>query len=700
MATGLSFEAADDIIKKMGLIEQVNIACINSPDSVTLSGSAACIAIISQEIRERNKFCRVLETGGRAYHSPMMKEVGALYENLLAPYLKSRGCPKTPYATMYSTVGYESKEALILDGSLATVGYWRDNLESPVQFSSAIQNLISGQDLHLIEIGPHSALKGPIHQILDQRPFPYTPTLVRNLSANLCIKRLAATLFSYGHKLNWEAINSLPQPTQRTVKHIPPYPWDYSNGQNWFESRAAIDMRNRPYPRHELLGSQQMAGNGIDWSWRNLLRLDEIPWVCDHKVDDQIVFPAAAYLTLAIEAVSQIQGLKAVCQKEYSSFMFQNVSFNAALVLTGDNTELHTIISFRKLSTRNVSSNFYDFSISSWKAKQTVVHCAGSIRALQPMATFEGTVAIQDTVGYRTWSMDRWYEKGRQEGLLFGPHLQSIVTLHADSNRVRSDSICATHIIPPRAGNTTTHYPLHPIVIDACLQAAILSAAAGNLRKFRPYLPVFISECRIQPALVAGRDGEEALIHVRSQTTGISALRADSTLRDLCGIPIIDLKGVRLSLYNGKLDKRSIDNTVHLQRHPIMHVHWKPDVNQLHAGTKKQLDEYIDAFASQIPADPVETDDEFQLSLGALLDLAGHKNPRMRVLDFEDENRHAAKYWRNLLDHGTAFPRYRSWNTGTFGEDGELVILGASTNFFDVLVHMVSKTCFPHAGRS
>ncbi|KAI2781059.1 hypothetical protein F4815DRAFT_498801 [Daldinia loculata] len=42
-------------------------------------------------------------------------------------------------------------------------------------------------------------------------------------------------------------------------------------------------MRNRKHLRHELLGTLALTGNGIDFTWRNLLRLSETPWLRDHK---------------------------------------------------------------------------------------------------------------------------------------------------------------------------------------------------------------------------------------------------------------------------------------------------------------------------------------------------------------------------------------------------------------------------------
>lgn len=691
MAAGLSYEESQTLINELALAEHVCVACVNSPLSVTLSGSRKHIDMLSEELGARTKFCRLLETGGRAYHSPSMKPVGELYQSLLDAFLAGNPKQKTIRALMFSTVDSNSYGPLILDHATEMTSYWRANMEKPVQFSSALASILSAQQHHLIELGPHSTLKGPIRQILAARSMasPYTPSLVRNQNSSACLKQLAGVLFCQGHTLDWRNINLVSICGQRMADKIPPYPWDYSNGLNWFESRAASEMRTRRHARHELLGSAQLTGNGIDWSWRNTLLVQEVPWLQDHKVENQIVFPAAAYLSMAIEAVSQIQELVEISSKDLS-FEFQNVCLNSALVLETephrDNTELHTTMGSRRISGRHTSSTYYDFSVSSWRLGHAVVHCSGSIRILSSVPK-NGLVNVLDKSGYRSWPMDRWYEQAAQEGLVFGPHLQSITSLRADRNRATTDAICTTNTKPPAFSNCTSCGFVHPIVLDACLQAGILSAAAGNPKDLHPYLPISIERCLIHASAFDG-PGSEAVIHVRSQKTGVSKLMAECTLQSLQSEPLIDFDGIKFSLYDEKLSKRAEDD-LHLQRHPVMRVQWKPDLSLTHSGVREQLDAHI----SQFLVDTIHVNDtprHQSVVIGALLDLLGHKNPQMRVLDFGAHDRPESQYYLEILDKGSAFPRYSSWDTLVLANEYHP---GTNTaeNSFDVFVCEVGE---------
>jgi len=354
MAAAISVKAATKLIHEKDLSREVCVACVNAPESVTLSGTQSSIELLTTEIKQQNKFTRLIRTNGRAYHSFVMKEVGEIYERLIESVLKAQPTQQSSSRKLYSTVGYHGDNLAIIAGrhSVANASYWRNNLEKPVQFHLALKTMITDKLLHLVEVGPHSVLKGPIQQIraqigLNDRSIPYSHTLERNMDANHRIKHLAGGLFLRGYRLNWRAINKITTRHQRIVQDLTHYPWDYSAGLVWEESRLNRETGNRKYPRHELLGSSQPGGPTNEWRWRNTLHLNEVPWLADHKLEAQIVFPAAAYFAMVAEAITQIALTGQADQLE--GFEFRNVSINTALVIaettaTAELTELHTTV--------------------------------------------------------------------------------------------------------------------------------------------------------------------------------------------------------------------------------------------------------------------------------------------------------------------------------------------------------------------
>ena len=237
---------------------------MSHPESVTLSGSSDAVNAIVSELQDQKRVVRKLETGGRAYHSHMMREIGQLYEDLLKPILShhhekskaeivaSHSIPAEE-VKMYSSVGHSPDSLVVMDSYRMSAAYWRRNLEQPVQFSAALASLAGdAKGIHLIEVGPHSALKGPCQQIrkaigLDEKSLSYSPTLVRKEDGSLCIKSLAGTLFTQGHTLKWENVNDIDSSSkQRKIRTLPDltrYPWDYSGGLLWSEPRPSTEMR-------------------------------------------------------------------------------------------------------------------------------------------------------------------------------------------------------------------------------------------------------------------------------------------------------------------------------------------------------------------------------------------------------------------------------------------------------------------------
>lgn len=555
MAAGLDAESAQSLIQDKGLQGQVRVACVNSPQSVTISGSLDGVEDLYGELQSRQKFARKLETGERAYHSHMMEEVGQLYEELLMPlfHKKDKTSPvhvNKEEVKMYSSVGHSPENAHIVDSQTLGPSYWRQNLEQPVQFSAALSSLAEDyKKTHLIEIGPHSALKGPIQQTrkamgLDEKSLPYSSTLVRKESASVQMVNLAGVLFTHGYALPWDKVNGLATGEKPKIDYtLAPYPWDYSGELLWSEPRVSVELRKRKRIRHELLGTVAPTGNGIDYTWRNILKPGEMPWIKDHKLEEQVVFPAAAYLAVAIEALSQIADIKEELQegRRDVGFELRNVNISTALNIpdendaSGKDLELHTTMSPRKISGASVSTDWHDFSISSlyWTSNIHTVHCTGSIRMTERKQDDWTTTKVHNAEGFDLWaSTAKWYSKWHEEGLCFGPQFQSVKTMRTDSARKRCDAIATAKIEPELVGGSYEYYPVHPITIDSALQAACLSGAAGHVAALRTWLPVFIAEAHIQPPTRAP-GGEESEIHVKSEAMGFSSKRIDGVSRTI-----------------------------------------------------------------------------------------------------------------------------------------------------------------------
>ncbi|PYH82415.1 hypothetical protein BO82DRAFT_401410 [Aspergillus uvarum CBS 121591] len=94
-------------------------------------------------------------------------------------------------------------------------------------------------------------------------------------------------------------------PRATVLTDLPPYHWTHDE-RLWSETRMAHDWRLRETRHHELLGSRCLESTDLEPAWRNLLQLDNILWLLDHRITGEVVFPCAAYAAMAGESVRQV----------------------------------------------------------------------------------------------------------------------------------------------------------------------------------------------------------------------------------------------------------------------------------------------------------------------------------------------------------------------------------------------------------
>lgn len=75
-------------------------------------------------------------------------------------------------------------------------------------------------------------------------------------------------------------------------------------------------MRLRQEPFHPLLGHASPDSSPHHLRWSNVLKPSELPWMTGHQVQNQIVFPAAGYLSTVFEAAKALSTSVATTKAE------------------------------------------------------------------------------------------------------------------------------------------------------------------------------------------------------------------------------------------------------------------------------------------------------------------------------------------------------------------------------------------------
>lgn len=508
IAVGGSKEEFEPIISEIKTGE-IRVACYNSPTSLTISGDESGIDELSKVAEEKQLFNRKLFVD-TAYHSHHM--------NLLAKdYQESIADVQPPIST--DVRFHSSLLGRRIDGSELEPSYWVQNLTCAVRFDEAVQSMLQPTDSHktgvnmIVELGPHSALQGPLKQILkavggDAAKIPYVSALARKKDAVETAFGVAATLFIKGANLDFEAIN-FPRPgkSPMLLNDLPRYPWNYS-AKYWHESRFTQLHKNRSAPRNDILGTLANYSSDLEPTWRNIVRLDDLPWLQHHRIQSMTVFPMAGYLAMALEAASQKAREANIT---FDKFELRDVSVTAPLVILEEDVEMTTSLRPYQEGALVASESWDEFRISSWtKTAGWKEHCKGRItveakdsngvdaagHALASRIRLQAATTEVGMTASRPLDVAKLYDSLSEVGVSYGPTFQGITNC-----RVGDGCSHAEIAVPDIAKEMPNHYVSEAIIQPAFLESLISLywSIAGIERDAidTVYLPTSISKVSI-----------------------------------------------------------------------------------------------------------------------------------------------------------------------------------------------------------
>ena len=265
-----------------GLESPVEVACYNSPNGVTLSGSLTALQEVKARLDEGGHFARMLHVD-LAYHSTYMAGISDVYKSLLDQDFLSRPFSPAQVKMFSSVFGRELDRA-------TDSKYWQTNMVSPVIFDQAVREMISGRGGadFLIEIGPSGTLAGPIAEIKLKLPqagshIQYCAAFKRGQEDLKSLFEVAGRLFISGAEVDMSMVNRQNDGSPSVIVDLPNYVWNHS-AQYWHESEASKDWRFRLFPHHDLIGSKVLGTSYYAPVWKKALKVDDLPWLKDHKV--------------------------------------------------------------------------------------------------------------------------------------------------------------------------------------------------------------------------------------------------------------------------------------------------------------------------------------------------------------------------------------------------------------------------------
>lgn len=492
MAVGLGEQLIEPYIKKVRN-GRLCVACVNSPESTTISGDIEALVELKQMLDAESIFARRLRVD-TAYHSHHMQTVADEYLESLRDI--ATGSTRQG-VTFCSTVTGSPKQ----DGF--TADYWVRNLVSQVQFVKGLQLVAKKMNESLphgdhqftfIEIGPAGALAGPAKQTLSDIEFKHTylSVLKRKTNASKTLLDMIGQLIELGHGCDLKSTASITPPSTshkaEVLRDLPGYAFDESS--HWTEPRISSAHRFRKFPFNDLCGILDPASSWYEPRWRHTLNLDALPWLKDHAIDGDAVFPASGYVAMVVEAMKQlvqVQDIKGTIKK----FLINDMTLAHALTISheGQNAEVELQLT---ISPSKVGSRWHEFKIFSYdkQGKRWVQHCDGLVATetlvenddvegnLEDAMRVEGQLSLFQRIQSNSEELlerDAFYHQLEASGNHYGSSFALLGDVHKDQ-----DHGWCSFAVPDYSASLHGHHMqphlVHPSLLDSISHIGALLA--------------------------------------------------------------------------------------------------------------------------------------------------------------------------------------------------------------------------------
>ncbi|WYZ43342.1 hypothetical protein EsH8_VI_001041 [Colletotrichum jinshuiense] len=519
MAVGMTRAEAAALCARDDIKGRIWVAASNAPTSVTLSGDMDAVKALQAELTAENKFARLLVVD-TAYHSAHMEKPAAEYmEGLAACGIE----PRQRNATVWVSSVYA-------DGTEPTIeelkaSYWKDNMVKAVSFYEAINLALNthGPFVSAVEVGPHPALKGPVQQTVKAATggaLSYAGLLDRKKDDRHAFAEFMGFTWNYfgTNAIDWKALVSKSfQPGLLSSRiELPSYPWDHSQ-THYRESRIAHQYHFREQGPHELLGVRTRDDTEFELRWRNILKLETVPWIQHHKFQGQALLPASAYCVLALDAA------KAVLNGRQASVVeLTDLEFMSGISLEANTYGVEILVSLSiqpPLAKGRLAGKIIEgaFTITSCYADGVTPmqkNFTGNLRIYLGEPS-EGALPTRDPALAETLpaDTDAFYQMMSEIGLDYTGPFRALEGID------RRYNFCSAKLKKFHDADTTG-LGVSPATLDSCFHSVFAAVASpGDKSLWTSFLPRSIEKIRFNLAICDGKASDSASLVVDSVIT-------------------------------------------------------------------------------------------------------------------------------------------------------------------------------------
>ncbi|MFD7694033.1 SDR family NAD(P)-dependent oxidoreductase [Streptomyces sp. NPDC059805] len=419
-----SVRAGEDDVRA-ALLEGVEIAAVNGPESVVISGADVALAETVEKLKGRYKVTRLRVS--HAFHSALMEPMLDDFAEVASQLRYS--APRIPFVS--TLTGRE------VNDELCDPHYWVRQVREPVRFADALTTLGAQGVGTFLEVGPDAVLAamvdGATHAVATQR---------RDRDEALTLLTAFGVLHTRGIDVDFTALHP-----GRHLDDLPTYP--FQRDHYWLPPSLGTDpaRSGQGATGHPVLAAEVSVPGTDLLVLTGRLAEAEQDWLGEHDLHGRLVFPAAGFVEFALTAGRQVD-----CG------LLTELTVESALCLDEGPVTVHVVV-----GAPDPGSGARPVTVHSRRDGDTpwTRHAHGTLEPLAlPPADVSGP---WPPVGVAPVDVREVYEALLSAGYGYGALFQAVTAAWRHGEESYAE------VTLPEEAHDSADFALHPALLDAAL---------------------------------------------------------------------------------------------------------------------------------------------------------------------------------------------------------------------------------------
>ncbi len=468
------------------LPEGAEIAAVNGPEAVVVSGPAAAIDRVAASVGAGVRVKRLAVS--HAFHSAAMEPMLTAFESVLATIAFAP--PRIPIIS--NVTGTVAED-------LTSPAYWVTQVRRAVRFGDGVEYAAAQGVTRFLEAGPGTALSGLI-------PAGTAIPVLRKARTEPEAVLTALTRFHLdGGTVDWSAVFP-------SARRIPLPTYAFQRERYWLDAPPVRDLAAAGLDPidHPLLAAA-VTGPEADTSvLTGRISLTDLPWLADHAVDGAVLFPGTAFLEIALAAAARVD-----CAR------VEELTLGAPLLVPD-----HAALTLRAVVEAPDESGARKITLHSRADGEWTTHAAGT---LHPDPEDDESAPIAwPPAGAREVEIDDLYDRIAAAGFAYGPSFRGVVRAWRGAHEAYAE------VDLPRARHPEARrFHLHPALLDAAVHVLAVSEFPGTDTGLLPFSWSGVT--------VTANDATTVRVRMTPTPDGVSV-----TLTDQTGHPVATIRSLAL----------------------------------------------------------------------------------------------------------------------------------------------------------